>query len=62
MIKEIARYGKFKTRDKPIEKEKVTTKSKPKKLSDIFNPWEIYDYDIDFSKEVNEDESDIFEQ
>lgn len=62
MIKEVARYGKFKTRDKPIEEENVKTKSKPKKLSDIFNPWEIYDYDIDFSKEVNEDESDIFEQ
>lgn len=62
MLKEIERYGKFKTRDKPIEEENVTTKSKPKKLSDIFNPWEIYDYDIDFSKEVNEDESDIFEQ
>lgn len=62
MLKEIARYGKFKTRDKPIEKENVTTKGKPKKLSDIFNPWEIYDYDIDFNKEVCEDESDIFEQ
>lgn len=62
MVEEIARYGKFKNRDKPIKEEKVTTKSKPKKLSDIFNPLEIYDYDIDFSKEVHEDESDIFEQ
>ena len=62
MLKEIARYGKFKTRDKPIKEEKTTVKSKPKKLSDIFNPWEIYDYDIYFSKEVHEDESDIFEQ
>lgn len=62
MLKEIARYGKFKTRDKPIKEEKTTVKSKPKKLSDIFNPWEIYDYDIDFSKEVDEDESDILEQ
>ena len=58
MIKEIARYGKFKTRDKPIEKEKVTSKSKPKKLSDIFNPWEIYDYD----KEVTDNEFNILKQ
>lgn len=62
MLKEIAKYGKYRGRDKPIKEEKVTTKSKPKELSDIFNPWGIYDYDIDFSKEVDEDESDIFEQ
>lgn len=62
MLKEIARYGKYRGRDEPIKEEKATVKSKPKELSDIFNPWGVYDYDIDFSKEVYEDESDIFEQ
>lgn len=63
-MKEIARYGKYRGRDKPDIEDKVifTTKSKPKESKDIFNPWDIYDYDVDFSKEADEDESDIFEQ
>ena len=64
MLKEIAKYGKYRGRDKPDIEDKVipTPKSKPKEIKDIFNPWGIYDYDIDFSKEVYEDEPDIFEQ
>ena len=64
MLKEVAKYGKYMGRDKPDIEDKVipTHKSKHKESRDIFNPWEIYDYDIDFSKEVYEDESDILEQ
>ena len=64
MLNEVAKYGKYRGRDKPDIEDKVisTPKSKPKESKDIFNPWDIYDYDVDFSKEMNEDESDIFEQ
>lgn len=63
MIREIASYGKYRGRDKPDIEDKVisTPKSKPKESRDIFNPWDIYDYDVDFSKEVYEDEYDILE-
>ena len=64
MLKEVAKYGKYRGRDKPDIEDKVisTPKFKPKESRDIFNPWDIYDYDVDFNKEMNEDESDIFEQ
>ena len=68
MLQEVARYGKYKTRDAPQEvvEKPVTTVDKPKKvqkvLSDIFDPFEIYDYDTDYTEEVYEDEPDIHEQ
>ena len=64
MLKEVANYGKYRGRDKPDIEDKVisTPKYKHKESRDIFNPWDIYDYDVDFSKETNEDESDILEQ
>ena len=40
MLKEVAKYGKYRGRDKPDIEDKVisTPKSKPKESKDIFNP------------------------
>lgn len=68
MLKEIARYGKYKAREEPNKGvsenvDKPVSKIKPKvKKQDVFNPWAIYDFDIDFDKEVEEDEPNIHEQ
>ena len=71
MLKEIARYGSFKKRDAPSDNELVTdvvgksVDNKRKcsfKLTDVYNPFEIYYYDVDFTKEVEVDECCIHEQ
>lgn len=68
MLKEIARYGSFNKRDAPEQTksenvDKPVSKKKPRdKKQDVFNPWAIYDFDIDFDEEVVEDGSDIHEQ
>lgn len=71
MLKEIARYGKFKAREEPIPAndgvvntvdKSVSKPKKVKKTTDRFDPFAIYDYDIDYTEEVNEDGSDILEQ
>ena len=70
MLKEIARYGKFKVREEPEQEnkgvvevvdtvnKKVSNRKPTRKLTDVFNPWEIYDYD----KEVTDNEFNLLEQ
>lgn len=70
MLKEIARYGKFKAREEPEQKnkgvvgvadtvnKKVSNRKPTRKLTDVFNPWAIYDYD----KEVTDNEFNLLEQ
>lgn len=72
MLKEVARYGKFKAREKPDEKTVDVVKtvdkpvSKPQSIArepaDVWNPWAIYDFNINFAEEVIEDGVDILEQ
>ena len=66
-MKEIARYGKFKAREEPDKKtvetvdtvnKEVSNRKPTRKLTDIFNPWAIYDYD----KEVTDNEFNLLEQ
>lgn len=81
MLKEVARYGVFKRRDAPnneVVPVKDTTQNvenvnkdvdKPsrrnKKMTDMYNPFEIYDYDVDYSvieEEALTDGCDICER
>ena len=69
MLKEIARYGKFKASGEQEQENKgvvevvdtankKVSNSKPtRKLTDVFNPWAIYDYD----KEVTDSEFNLLE-
>lgn len=70
MLEKVARYGSFKKRDAPNEPSKgvvdnvdkvVNKKVSTRKLLDVFNPFEIFDYDVNY-EEVVLDESDIHEQ
>lgn len=69
MLKEIARYGKFKTRDKPnegvsevVDKPVIKVIKRDKLFSGIYNPFDVYDFDVNFAEEVIEDEPNIHEQ
>lgn len=68
MLKEIARYGSFNKRaptnegvSENVDKVMSKPKIKKQKVVDIYDPFAIYDYDIDY-EEVLTDEPDIHEQ
>lgn len=49
MITNVGSYGSFSKRDEPTKKE-AKPKRVVKRVIDVYNPFSIYDYDVNYSK------------